>query len=206
HEARLRAGSYLALEHPVQADVVIGVPDSGLDAAIGYSRQSGIPYGIGFIKNRYVGRTFIQPTQGMRENSVHIKLNVVAATVKDKRVVMIDDSIVRGTTSKRIVQLLKKAGAKEVHFRVSAPPFRNPCYFGTDIDSRENLIACKMTIPEIRDYLGVDSLGYLSVDSVKKIASNASCNFCTGCFDGCYPIEVPDEMPKLKFEEKIKDE
>lgn len=203
HEARQRAGAYLALEHPVQADVVIGVPDSGLDAALGFSRQSGIPYGVGFIKNRYVGRTFIQPTQSMRENSVHIKLNTISATVKDKRVVMVDDSIVRGTTSRRIVKLLKNAGAKEVHLRISAPPFINPCYFGTDIDSRENLIACKMTIEEIREYLGVDSLGYLSVDSVKRIASNANCNFCTGCFDGCYPVEVPSEMPKDKFECKI---
>jgi len=203
HTARLRAGAFLALEHPVQADVVIGVPDSGLDAALGFSRQSGIPYGVGFIKNRYIGRTFIQPTQGQRETSVKIKLNAVASTVAGKRVVLIDDSIVRGTTSARIVKLLRDAGATEVHMRISAPPFKNPCYFGTDIDSRENLIACQMTIEEIGKHIGVDSIGYLSVDSVKKIAEGAKCNFCVGCFSGEYPIEVPDEMPKDKFESRI---
>lgn len=203
HKARLRAGKYLWREHPVDADIVIGVPDSGLDAALGFSLESGIPYGIGFIKNRYIGRTFIQPTQTERTNSVKIKLNAISDTVKGKRVVMIDDSIVRGTTSGRIVNLLREAGAKEVHVRISSPPFVAPCYFGTDIDSKENLIACKMSIEETCKYIGADSLGYLSVDSVKKLAGNSDCDFCVGCFTEQYPIEVPKEMPKDKFENKI---
>lgn len=203
HMARLRAGKYLWREHPVKADIVIGVPDSGLDAALGFSQESGIPYGIGFIKNRYIGRTFIQPSQTERTNSVKIKLNAISSTVKGKRVVMIDDSIVRGTTSGRIVKLLRDAGAAEVHVRISSPPFIAPCYFGTDIDSKENLIACKMTVPEICREIGTDSLGYLSVESVKKLAGNSECGFCTGCFTEKYPIEVPKNMPKDKFESKI---
>lgn len=203
HKARLRAGELLWKEHQVDADVVVGVPDSGIDAALGLAHASGIPYGIGFIKNRYVGRTFIQPTQSQRTNSVKIKLNVVKDVVRGKRVILVDDSIVRGTTSARIVNLLREAGAKEVHFRVSCPPFTNPCYFGTDIDSKENLIACKMTIPEICQEIGADSLGYLSLDGVKNIAAEAECGFCTGCFSGEYPIDVPKVMPKDKFESKI---
>ena len=194
--ARQRAGSYLALEHPVQADVVIGVPDSGLDAALGFSKQSGIPYGVGLLKNKYVGRTFIQPDQLLREKTVRIKLNPIASTLKDKRVVLIDDSIVRGTTSKRIVQLIREAGAKEVHMRISAPPFKYPCYFGTDVDTQENLIAWHLSIPEIAKEIGVDSLGYLSVDDVKKIAINSSCDYCVGCFTGEYPMEVPEGSQK----------
>ncbi len=205
HGARLRAGAYLALEHPVQADVVVGVPDSGLDAAIGYSRQSGIPYGIGLIKNRYVGRTFIQPSQEQREDAVRIKLNVLKETVSGKRVVLVDDSIVRGTTSARIVHLIREAGAKEIHMRISAPPFINPCYFGTDIDSKDNLIACKMTVPEIAKEIGVDSLGFISVDNAKKIAESARCGFCTGCFTGEYPVEPPKDIRKDKFESRIGD-
>ncbi|MBE6885701.1 MAG: amidophosphoribosyltransferase [Oscillospiraceae bacterium] len=204
HLARKRAGAFLAKEHPVEADVVIGVPDSGLDAALGYAEESGIPYGIGFIKNRYIGRTFILPTQSQRERAVRIKLNVLLSTVKDKRVVMIDDSIVRGTTSARIVKMLRDAGAKEVHFRVSSPPFVNPCYFGTDIDSRDKLIACKYTTEEIRRQLGADSLGYLSLDAVAQIAKpTTGCGFCDGCFTGRYPIDVPGEIPKDKFTKKI---
>lgn len=203
HHARLNAGKILANEHPVDADVVIGVPDSGLDAALGYSQASGIPYGIGFIKNRYVGRTFIQPTQGERENLVRIKLNAISETVKDKRVILIDDSIVRGTTSARIVNLIREAGAKEVHMRISSPPFKNPCFFGTDIDSRENLIACKMSVDEIAKEIGCDTLGYLSIDGVRSIAKKADSDFCCGCFTGEYPIEVPEIMPKDKFEKKI---
>ena len=203
HKARLRAGELLWKEHPVDADVVIGVPDSGLDAALGFSHASGIPYGVGFIKNRYVGRTFIQPSQKQRMNSVKLKLNVIRETVEGKRVVLIDDSIVRGTTSARIVRLLRDAGAKEIHFRVSCPPFTNPCYFGTDIDSREHLIACQMDIPEICRTIGADSLGYLSVDGVQQIAEDAGCGFCVGCFTGNYPIGVPKEQPKDKFEYRI---
>ncbi len=203
HEARLRAGKFLHEESPVDADVVIGVPDSGLDAALGYSRASGIPYGVGFIKNRYIGRTFIQTTQLQREASVRIKLNAVASTVKDKRVILIDDSIVRGTTSGRIVNLIREAGAKEVHVRISSPAFVAPCFFGTDIDSKENLIACQLELDQIRDHIGADSLAYLSVDAVKKIAVTNGSGFCTGCFTEEYPIEVPRDIEKNKFEQKI---
>ncbi len=203
HTARQRAGAFLALEHPVQADVVIGVPDSGLDAALGYSRQSGIPYGVGFIKNKYIARTFIQPEQSQREKSVNIKLNTISSTIKGKRVVLIDDSIVRGTTCAHIVKLVREAGATEVHMRVSAPPFLNPCYFGTDIDSRENLIAVNHTVPEIAKIIGVDSLGYLSTDNVVKLADCASGGFCTGCFTGKYPTEVPEKKAKFRFERRL---
>ncbi len=204
HNARLRAGAFLALEHPVQADVVVGVPDSGIDAAIGFSRQSGIPYGIGLIKNRYIGRTFISPGQKSREDKVRIKLNPVASTVKDKRVVLIDDSIVRGTTCARIVKLLRDAGAKEIHLRISAPPFLNPCYYGTDIDSRENLIACHHSVEEIAKIVGADSLGYLSVENVGKLTDNFSQKgYCTACFSGLYPTEVPLKPNKNRFEQKI---
>ncbi|MDD6214529.1 MAG: amidophosphoribosyltransferase, partial [Firmicutes bacterium] len=204
HEARIRAGACLAMDHPVQADVVVGVPDSGLDAAIGYSRQSGIPYGIGFIKNKYIGRTFISPGQKSREDKVKIKLNTISKTVKDKRVVLIDDSIVRGTTSARIVRLLKEAGAKEVHMRISAPPFLNPCYYGTDIDSRENLIACNHTIDEICSIIGADSLGYLNVDHLSMlIGAQNKCGYCDACFSNLYPTEIPNDDGKNRFERKL---
>lgn len=206
HNARLRAGHFLAKEHPVEADVVIGCPDSGLDAALGFSQASGIPYGVGFIKNRYIGRTFIQPTQGMRDNAVKIKLNVIRETVEGKRVVLVDDSIVRGTTSAKVVKLLRNAGAKEIHMRISAPPFISECYFGTDIDSKENLIANKHTVDEIAKIIGVDSLGFLSTDGVIRIAEHAGCEFCRGCFTGEYPIEVPKEFPKDKFEMKFEED
>ena len=202
--ARMRAGRFLAQEHPVDADIVIGVPDSGLDAALGYSQESGIPYGIGFIKNRYIGRSFIQPSQEQREDAVKIKLNVIKEIIANKRVIMIDDSIVRGTTCARIVKLLREAGAKEVHMRVSAPPFKHPCYFGTDIDSRDYLIACKYnTVEEIANVIGVDSLGYLSVEATKEIAKGAYVGFCDGCFTGDYPIAVPKQFSKNKFDQKL---
>lgn len=204
HEARIRAGSFLALDHPVNADIVIGVPDSGIDAAIGYSRQSGIPYGIGFIKNKYIGRTFIAPGQKTREDKVKIKLNVVKSEVCGKRVVLIDDSIVRGTTVARIVKLLREAGATEVHMRSAAPPFLNPCYYGTDIDSRENLIACHHSVDEIAKIIDVDSLGYLSTDHLSKLAVTDKClGYCSACFDGVYPTRVPEKTEKNKFEQKI---
>ena len=203
HEARLRAGAFLALEHPVQADIVVGVPDSGIDAAIGYARQSGIPYGTGFIKNKYIARTFIAPGQKNREDKVRIKLNPISSVVRGKRVVIIDDSIVRGTTSARIVGLLREAGATEVHMRVSAPPFLHPCYFGTDIDSRDHLIACNHTVEEIAQIIGADSLGYLSVESAHKLANGCSCTFCDGCFTGQYPVPVPQAREKFRFEQKI---
>lgn len=203
HLARQRAGAFLALEHPVQADVVIGVPDSGLDAALGYSQQSGIPYGIGFLKNKYIGRTFIAPNQTQRENDVRIKLNPIAATVKGKRVVMIDDSIVRGTTSLKIVRLLREAGATEVHVRLSSPPFRYPCYFGTDIDSSDNLIAYKHSVDEIAKLIDADSVGYLEIKDLPKLAAGASCGFCNGCFTGEYPVDPPKSTEKDKFEKKL---
>lgn len=203
HEARVRAGSFLALEHPVQADIVIGVPDSGLDAAIGYARQSGIPYGIGFIKNRYIARTFISPGQKSRQDKVKIKLNPISNVVNGKRVVLIDDSIVRGTTSNRIVKLLREAGATEVHMRVTAPPFLNPCYYGTDVDSRDNLIACKHTEEEIKEIIGVDSLGFLNTQYVNLLAANSTCSgFCSACFTGEYPTQIP-EKTENRFDKKI---
>lgn len=190
-EARHRAGAFLALEHPVQADVVIGVPDSGLEAAMGYSRQSGIPYAVGLIKNKYIGRTFIQPKQSERDIGVRIKLNPVKAAVKGKRVVLVDDSIVRGTTSRRIVRLLREAGATEVHFMSSAPKFLFPCYFGTDIDASENLFAYKYNDEEMMALLDVDSLGFLSVENVVKLAATGKKGFCTACFSGDYPCPPP---------------
>ncbi len=190
HDSRMLAGKYLALEHPAEADVVIGVPDSGLSAAMGYAQESGIPYGIGFVKNKYIGRTFIQPSQAMRENSVRIKLNVLRSAVEGKRVVMVDDSIVRGTTSKRIVSLLRSFGAKEVHVRSSAPPFLWPCYFGTDVPSRDQLVACNYDMEGIRKLIGADSIGFLSVDSLGRIIPDAKCGYCDGCFSGKYPIDI----------------
>ena len=201
HQARLTAGALLAQQHPIDADVVIGVPDSGIDAAIGYAQASGIPYGLGFIKNKYIGRTFISPGQKSREDKVKIKLNPVSSTVKGKRVVMIDDSIVRGTTSARIVKLVREAGATEVHMRVSAPPFTNPCYYGTDIDSKESLIACHYSIEEIARHIGVDSLGYLEIPSLQELTG--SCHYCDACFTGKYPTAVPVNTEKNRFEQKI---
>lgn len=204
HLARMEAGRCLAREYPVEADLVVGVPDSGIDAALGYSECSGIRYGIGFIKNKYIGRTFIQPTQRQRDTSVRIKLNALSSAVKGKRIVMVDDSIVRGTTSEHIVSLLRDAGAKEVHMRISSPPFTNPCYFGTDIDSRDKLIACQMSVDEICKKIGADSLGYLRTEDLDHIACGGS-GYCKGCFTGQYPIEVPDAIPKNRFERKLDD-
>ncbi|WP_294519599.1 amidophosphoribosyltransferase [uncultured Pseudoflavonifractor sp.] len=190
HEARRNAGRLLAQEHPAEADVVIGVPDSGLDAAMGYAEASGIPYGVGLVKNRYIGRTFITPGQESREQAVRIKLGALASCVAGKRVVMIDDSIVRGTTSRQIVSLLREAGATAVHMRSSAPPFIAPCYFGTDIPDRKNLIACHHSVEEIKEMIGADSLGFLSLEGLHKIAPQANCGFCDGCFTDNYPVCV----------------
>ena len=191
HEARRNAGKFLAREFPVEADLVIGVPDSGLDAAMGYADESGIPYGEGFVKNRYIGRTFITPNQQSREQAVRIKLGALRSQVQGKRIVMVDDSIVRGTTCKAIINLLRQAGAKEVHMRVSSPEFIAPCYFGTDIPDKDLLIACHHTVEEIREMTGADSLAFLSLESLHQIAPNADCGFCDGCFTDKYPI--PDE-------------
>ncbi len=199
HEARIKAGRALAELHPVDADAVIGVPDSGLDAALGYSRASGIPYEIGLIKNKYVGRTFIAPDD--RTDRVRIKLAAVRSAIEGRRVVLIDDSIVRGTTGARIVKLLREAGAKEVHMRVSAPPFLFPCYYGTDVDSRDDLIACRYTVPEIAARLGVNSLGFLPVDRLRDLAPEGT--FCSACFDGDYPTAVPWDTRKDRFERRL---
>ncbi len=199
HEARLRAGAYLALEHPVQADVVIGAPDSGLDAALGYARQSGIPYGIGFIKNKYIGRTFIQPTQSDRENKVRIKLNAISSTVKGKRVVLVDDSIVRGTTCAHTIHILREAGATEVHMRVASAPYLYPCYYGTDVNSPEKLIAHGRSVEEVAKIIGVDSLGYLSMESINRFVPECKRGFCTACFTGEYPTSIPACAGKSRY-------
>ena len=190
--SRIMAGRLLARSHPVEADLVVGVPESGNVAAMGYALESGIPYGMAFIKNSYVGRTFIKPKQAQRESSVKIKLNVLTEAVKGKRVVMIDDSIVRGTTSARIVKMLKDAGAKEVHVRISSPPFLYPCYFGTDIPSSDQLIASTHTVDQICEYIGADSLGYIDVNDLKHMVEERT-DFCDACFTGNYPIAPPDK-------------
>ena len=195
-QSRYEAGKQLAIEHPVDADVVIGVPDSGLSAAIGFAKQSGIPYGEGIVKNKYIGRTFIQPTQGMREMAVRIKHNAIKKTIEGKRVVIIDDSIVRGTTTRRIVQILKKAGAKEVHMRVSSPPLKFPCYFGIDISSRKELVADKLSVEEIKEMICADTLGYLSLEGLLQTPVGSKCGFCSACLTGNYPIDVPAEGDK----------
>lgn len=200
HQARIKAGEYLAKKYPVDADIVIGVPDSGIDAAIGYSRESKIPYGIGFVKNRYIARTFISSTQEERISKLRLKLNPISSNIQNKRVVLIDDSIVRGNTTKRIAKLLKEAGAKEIHMRVSAPPFKFPCFYGTDIDSQDNLIACKHSIEEIRKLFELDSLGYLDMDGLDYMLSNIINNYCHSCFSGEYFTKIPTIMQKNKFE------
>lgn len=190
YESRINAGRILAKTHPVDADLVVGVPESGNPAALGFSLESGIPYGNAFIKNNYVGRTFIKPKQAQRESGVKVKLNVLKEAVAGKRVVMIDDSIVRGTTSARIVSLLKNSGAKEVHVRISSPPFKHPCYFGTDIPSEDQLIATGKTVDEICKIIGADSLGYLEVDRLSEMICGGT-GFCDACFTGNYPMDPP---------------
>lgn len=198
YESRKQAGRILAREFPVEADMVIGVPESGIDAAIGYSEESGIPYEKAIVKNGYIGRTFIKPTQSDRMKSVRIKLNPIADMVRGKRVVMIDDSIVRGTTIDRIVTMLREAGAKEVHMRISSPPFMWPCYYGTDIPSRGELIACNHTIEEITKLSGADSLGYLPVECLSEMLNYKNVDFCDGCFTGKYPADITHETFKGK--------
>ena len=199
YHARLVAGKALAKSYPVEADLVVGVPDSGLVAAMGYSEESGIPYGMAFHKNSYVGRTFIKPRQKDRESSVKIKLNVISEVVKGKRIVMVDDSIVRGTTCANIIKMLKKAGATEVHVRISSPPFLHPCYFGTDVPSNDQLIAHSHTTQEICEMIGADSLGYMEVSKLKDMVGDMG--FCDACFTGNYPMEVPDGDISMAFEE-----
>ncbi len=191
YASRIQAGRFLAMDSPVEADLVVGVPESGNAAALGYSLQSGIPYGTAFVKNSYVGRTFIKPKQSSRESSVKVKLNVLREAVNGKRIIMIDDSIVRGTTSDRIVRMLREAGAAQVHVRISSPPFLCPCYFGTDVPEKDQLIANNRTVDEIRQIIGADSLGYLNIDRLKSLVNGLG--ICTGCFNGNYPIEPPTQ-------------
>ena len=191
YHSRIQAGRYLAMDSPVEADLVVGVPESGNAAALGYSLESGIPYGTAFVKNSYVGRTFIKPKQSSRESSVRVKLNVLREAVEGKRVIMIDDSIVRGTTSDRIVRMLREAGAKEVHMRVSSPPFLHPCYFGTDVPEREQLIAHNRSVEEICRIIGADSLGYLRLERLSEMVDGLP--VCRGCFTGEYPLDPPTE-------------
>ncbi|WP_026498484.1 MULTISPECIES: amidophosphoribosyltransferase [unclassified Butyrivibrio] len=199
YESRIKAGRFLAMDSPVEADVVVGVPESGNCAALGYSMESGIPYGQAFVKNQYIGRTFIKPGQKSRESSVQVKLNALKNAVEGKRVIMIDDSIVRGTTSDRIVRMLRDAGATEVHMRVSSPPFLWPCYFGTDVPAREQLIAYNRSIDEICKIIGADSLGYLREERLSELVNNKF-DICKGCFTGDYPIAPPDEDIRGDFE------
>lgn len=198
YASRIKAGRFLAIDSPVEADLVVGVPESGNAAALGYSMESGIPYGTAFVKNGYVGRTFIKPKQSSRESSVRVKLNVLAESVRGKRVIMIDDSIVRGTTSDRIVRMLRDAGATEVHVRISSPPFLWPCYFGTDIPEREQLIAHNRTVDDICKVIGADSLGYLDIGRLHEMAEGLP--VCKGCFTGAYPMEPPVEDIRGDFE------
>ena len=198
YASRIKAGRFLAMDSPVDADLVVGVPESGNAAALGYSLQSGIPYGTAFVKNGYVGRTFIKPKQSSRESSVRVKLNVLKEAVDGKRIIMIDDSIVRGTTSDRIVKMLRDAGATGVHVRISSPPFLWPCYFGTDIPEREQLIAYNRSIEDIRKIIGADSLGYLGVERLEEMVGGLS--ICKGCFTGTYPMEPPKEDIRGDFE------
>lgn len=201
YTARVKCGEILAKESPVEADLVIGVPDSGLSAAVGYAKASGIPYGIGLIKNKYVGRTFIAPTQELREKAVAVKLNALKVNIDGKRVVIIDDSIVRGTTSKRLVDILRKAGAKEVHFRVSSPVVKDPCYFGIDTGYRSELIGARKSLEEIRESIGADSLAYLSIEGMTNALSGGKRKgYCLGCFNGIYPVSAPREVDKERLE------
>ena len=203
HVSRETAGKILAQHYPIEADVVVGVPDSGLEAAVGYAKESGIPYAIGFTRNRYVGRTFIQPVQSDRSDAVRVKLNPVSAVVKGKRVILVDDSIVRGTTTDLTINLLRRAGATEVHFLIASPPYRHPCYYGTDVKSREDLIANKYSsFEEIAAAIGVDSVGFFPASELYKLVRPKQ-GICTSCFDGVYPIEVPKEPVESKYNKKL---
>ncbi|MDX2217371.1 MAG: amidophosphoribosyltransferase [Oculatellaceae cyanobacterium bins.114] len=196
---RMRIGRQLAIEAPADVDLVLGVPDSGIPAAIGFSQQSGIPYAEGLIKNRYVGRTFIQPTQSMRESGIRMKLNPLKDVLNGKRILIVDDSLVRGTTSRKIVKALREAGATEVHMRISSPPVTHPCFYGIDTDSQDQLIAATKTVQEIESQIGVNSLAYLSWDGMLKTTGEDPQSFCSACFTGDYPIDVPELVKRSKL-------
>jgi amidophosphoribosyltransferase len=203
HEARVELGRRLAAEHPVDADLVIAVPTTGHSAAQGYSQVTGIPYGDGIYKNAYVGRTFIQPSQSLRDRGVKLKLNPLPDSIRGKRLAVIDDSIVRGTTTKQVVAMLREAGATEVHMLVTCPPLQWPCFYGIDMPTRQELIAADLTVEQIRAYVGADSLGYLSQEGMVAAAGGDASSFCTACFDGQYPIEVPEGAGKFVLEDQL---
>ena len=204
HEARREMGRILAKEHPADADLVIAVPTTGHSAAQGFSEVSGIPYGDGLYKNTYVGRTFIQPSQSLRDRGVKLKLNPLPDSIRGKRLVVVDDSIVRGTTTKQIVQALREAGAAEVHIRITCPPIQWPCFYGIDMPTRQELIAADLTVDQIRSYVSADSLGYLSLDGMVAAAGDGKETFCRACFDGEYPIEIPEGAGKYVLEDQLK--
>ena len=203
HSARQELGAQLAREHPVEADLVIGIPDSSTAAAVGYAQESGIPYSEGLIKNRYVGRTFIEPEQRLRDLGVRQKFNTLVDVIEGKRLVVVDDSIVRGTTTPHVVNLLRKGGAKEVHMRVCAPPIKHPCFMGVDMASREELLAANNSLDQIREIVGANSLGYLSVEGLMKVVGGTNGGFCDACFTGAYPVPVQLELTKLALEQGI---
>ena len=205
YPVRMAMGRELARENPVEADLVIGVPDSAIAAAIGYSHESGIPYAEGLVKNRYVGRTFIEPDQRLRDVGVYLKFNPMRQVIGGQRLVVVDDSIVRGTTTPKVVEILRRAGAKEVHMRICSPPIRNPCYFGIDMATQWELIANKKTVEEIRGHIGADSLGYLSIEGLFRAIGDDRASFCTACFTGQYPMPVQLQMDKLVFERPARD-
>ena len=204
HEARREMGRMLAKEHPADADLVIAVPTTGHSAAQGFSEVSGIPYGDGLYKNTYVGRTFIQPSQSLRDRGVKLKLNPLPDSIRGKRLVVVDDSIVRGTTTKQIVQALREAGAAEVHIRITCPPIQWPCFYGIDMPTRQELIGADLTVEQIRSYVSADSLGYLSLDGMVAAAGDEKVTFCRACFDGEYPIEIPEGAGKYVLEDQLK--
>jgi len=199
HEVRQRLGRQLAIEAPVEADVVVPIPDSAIPAAIGFSEQSGIPYNIGFVKNRYIGRTFIEPTETLRKQGVALKFNTLSATVRGRRVVVIDDSIVRGTTTGPLIRLLRDAGAVEIHMRITSPPILHPCFMGVDMGTYEELIAHRLSVEEIRELIGADSIGYLSLEGM-MVSVGSSNGYCTACFTGKYPVPVHYRLRKVGFE------
>ena len=205
HPVRQKMGRLLAKEYPVNADLVIGVPDSAIAAAIGYSEESGIPYGEGLMKNRYVGRTFIQPEQSLRERNVQLKFNPMKAMIDGKKIVVVDDSIVRGTTTPRVINMLRNAGAKEVHMRITSPPIQHPCFYGVDMASKSELIANFKSVQEIENHIGADSLGYLSIENTIKATQQSQDSLCTACFTGCYPTSVPLQFNKMQMETQTTD-